>query len=90
MSLSLDKNDIVKKISKTSSLLELDALRVQYLGKQGVLTGEMKSLSDLSQEVKKEKGQKLNTIKIFLENELLNKKKFLENYIINLGMKLEV
>ena len=47
MSLSLDKNDIVEKISKTSSLSELDELRIQYLGKQGVLTREMKSISDL-------------------------------------------
>ena len=42
MSLSLDKNDIEKKISKVSGLAELEALRVQYLGKKGLLTSEMK------------------------------------------------
>jgi len=83
MSLSLDKNDILREISKASSLSELDALRVQYLGKQGLLTVEMKSLSGLSVEEKKEKGQKLNLIKIFLENELLQKKNIYENLAIN-------
>ena len=42
MSLSLGKNDILREISKVSSLSELDALRVQDLGKQGLLTVEMK------------------------------------------------
>ena len=74
MSLSLDKNDIEKKISDVSSLKELEILRVQYLGKKGLLTSEMKSLSLLSVEEKKEKGQKLNIFKTLLENELSNKK----------------
>ena len=83
MSLSPDKNDIAKKISDVSSLKELEALRVQYLGKKGLLTSEMKSLSFLSVEEKKEKGQKLNILKTFLENELSNKKNIIENLVIN-------
>ena len=83
MSLSLDKNDIAKMISEISSFTELETLRVLYLGKKGVLTSEMKSLSLLSAEEKKAKGQKLNTLKIFLEKELLNKKNIIENLIIN-------
>ena len=89
MSLSLDKNDIAKLISTISSLAELEELRVQYLGKKGVLTSEMKSLSLLSLEEKKEKGQKLNILKTFLENELLNKKNILENLAINEKIKKE-
>ncbi len=89
MSLSLDKNDIAEKISKASSLSELDALRISYLGKKGLLTAEMKSLSSLSNEEKKEKGQKLNIIKTFLENELLKKKEAIENLKINELIKKE-
>ena len=48
MPLLLDKSDIAKKISKLTSLAELETLRVQYLGKKGTLTSEMKSLSSLS------------------------------------------
>ena len=89
MSLSLDKNDIAEKISKASSLSELDTLRVSYLGKKGLITTEMKSLSFLSNEEKKEKGQKLNIVKNFLENELLKKKDVISNLIINESVKKE-
>ena len=65
MSSTLDKSDIAKKIEKVSSLAELEELRVHYIGKKGLLTSEMKSLSSLSIEEKKEKGQKLNLIKTF-------------------------
>ena len=68
MSSSLDKNDIANKIDKASGLDKLEELRVHYLGKKGLLTSEMKSLSLLSVEEKKEKGQKLNILKNFLEN----------------------
>ena len=53
MSSFLDKNDIAKKIDRASNLLELEELRVQYLGKKGLLTSEMKILSLLSVEEKK-------------------------------------
>ena len=67
MSLSLDKNDIEKKISNVSSLKELEVLRVQYLGKKGLLTSEMQSLYLLSVEEKKGKGQKLNFLKLVMK-----------------------
>ncbi len=89
MSSTLDKSDIINKIDTISSLAELEELRVQYLGKKGLLTSEMKSLSSLSIEEKKEKGQKLNLIKAFLENELLKKKDSIENSIINALVKKE-
>ena len=89
MSSFLDKNDIAKKIEQASNLLELEELRVQYLGKKGLLTSEMKSLSSLTVEEKKEKGQKLNTLKNLLENELIKKKNAIENFIINKKIKNE-
>jgi len=89
MSLSLDKNDIANEIDKVSSLIELEGLRVHYLGKKGLLTSEMKSLSLLSIEEKKEKGQKLNILKNFLENELLKKKNIIENIAIDEKIKNE-
>ena len=89
MSSTLNRNDIANKIDKVSSLVELEELRVHYLGKKGLLTSEMKSLSSLSIEEKKETGQKLNLIKTFLENELLKKKDSIENSIINELVKKE-
>ena len=89
MSSTLDKSGITNKINKISSLAKLEELRVHYLGKKGLLTSEMKSLSLLSVEEKKEKGQKLNILKNFLENELLKKKYSIENSIINELVKKE-
>ncbi len=83
MSPGLDKNDVAIKISKINTLSELESLRIQYLGKKGILTSEMKLLSTLNDEEKKEKGQYLNSIKIFLELELKKKKELIENILIN-------
>ena len=55
MSSTLDKSGITNKIDKISSLAKLEELRVHYLGKKGLLTSEMKSLSSLSIEEKKRK-----------------------------------
>ncbi len=83
MSSGLDKNDIAIKISKINTLSELESLRVQYVGKKGILTSEMKSLSTLNDEEKKEKGKYLNSIKIFLDVELKKKKELIENILID-------
>ena len=89
MSSTLDKNDIANKIDKASSSDKLEELRIHYLGKKGLLTTEMKSLSLLSVEEKKEKGQKLNILKNFLENELSRKKNIIENTAIDEKIKSE-
>ena len=67
MSLSLDKNDITARINKISSIEELEKLRIEYIGKKGFLSNEMQSLSLLSIEEKKIKGQELNLFKSFFE-----------------------
>ena len=87
MSSTFDKNDIANKIDKASSLDKLEELRIHYLGKKGLLTSEMKSLSLLSIEEKKEQGQKLNILKSFLESELLKKKNIIENIAIDEKIK---
>ena len=89
MSSGLDKNDIAKNISKVKTLSELESIRIYYLGKKGIITSEMKSLSSFSNEQKKEKGQYLNNIKNFIENELKIKKILLENLEINEKIKKE-
>jgi phenylalanyl-tRNA synthetase alpha chain len=79
MSLSLDKNFILAEIIKSSSIDDIEKLRLKYIGKKGLITLEMKSLSMLSIEEKKNKGQELNLLKSFFESELKNKKINIEN-----------
>jgi len=83
MSSKLNKNDIIENIGKASNIADLESLRLKYLGKKGLLTSEMKSLSSLSVEEKKEKGQNLNFIKTFLEDEINKKRNSIENKLIN-------
>ena len=89
MSLSLDKNVVIKEIKNTSSIDEIEKLRIFYLGKKGLISFEMKSLSSLSIEEKKIKGQELNTFKSFFEKELKNRKNDLENKELNLKLEKE-
>jgi phenylalanyl-tRNA synthetase alpha chain len=83
MSLSLDKNAVLQEINNASSIDEIEKLRIYYLGKKGLISLEMKSLTSLSIEEKKNKGQELNIFKSFFEKELKNKKNDLTNQEVN-------
>tara|TARA_B100000029_G_scaffold511374_1_gene605259 strand:+ start:3229 stop:4293 length:1065 start_codon:yes stop_codon:yes gene_type:complete len=89
MSSKLDKDDIILKIDKVSNISDLESLRLEYLGKKGLLTLEMKSLSNLSVEEKKTKGQILNSFKVFLDEAIKKKKNIFENNIVNEKIKNE-
>ena len=89
MSLSFDKSIIIKEINEVSSIEGIEKLRIHYLGKKGLISVEMKSLSTLSIDQKKIKGQQLNIFKSFLEKELLNKKTDIENKTLNQKLEKE-
>ena len=89
MSLSLDKNIVLQKINKASSIDEIEKLRIHYLGKKGLISVAMKSLSSFSIEEKKIKGQELNIYKSLFEKELQNKKSNLENKELNEKLEKE-
>ena len=83
MTLTVDQEIILKKINKISSHQELEKLRLEYLGKKGLIPQEMKLLSTLSVDEKKIKGQELNLLKQSIENAVKNKKSHIENTEIN-------
>ena len=51
------------KISSISASKELEDLRVHYLGKSGVVTSQLKVISTLPPESRKDFGAKVNIIK---------------------------
>lgn len=51
------------EVSTISSLTELDELRVQYLGKKGLLTEQLKQLGKLSADERPKAGQEINKAK---------------------------
>ncbi len=89
MTIKFEKNEILEQINKISSIENLESIRIKYLGKKGLISQEMKSLSSLSIEEKKIKGQELNIIKNFLETNLQLKKNEIESVSINEKLQKE-
>ncbi|MDD4519549.1 MAG: phenylalanine--tRNA ligase subunit alpha [Alphaproteobacteria bacterium] len=76
------KQDILKSIDKASSLDDLESVRINALGKKGVLTQALKGMSDLSIEEKKTYGQSLNALKSDAFQKIEEKKKALEDALM--------
>jgi phenylalanyl-tRNA synthetase alpha chain len=89
MSSSLDKNIVSEEINRSSNVDDLEKIRIKYLGKKGLISLEMKSLSSLSIDEKKSKGQELNLFKLFFDTELKNKKIRIENKELNERLEKE-
>ncbi len=61
------KEDVQNEIEQAKDLKALDELYTQYLGRKGELTKILRSLKDLNEKERKEKGQLANQIKKDLE-----------------------
>lgn len=68
----------LQAIQNTDNLEDLEAIRVQYLGKKGELTSYLKQLGSLSPEDKKKLGQQLNHVKQIVQTAIGNRKDVLQ------------
>ena len=59
-----------KKSSEAGKVSELEELRIEFLGKKGHIANLMSELRALPNDQKKEAGQKINTIKQFIETSM--------------------
>ena len=67
-----------QNISNAKNQLEIDEIRINFLGRKGKITELLKNLSSIeSIEEKKEFGKKINELKFYCENTLTEKKKLL-------------
>ena len=57
------KQEFLSKLGTVADMASLDALRVEYLGKNGLITGLLKEMKNLSVEEKKTFGQEVNILK---------------------------
>ncbi|MBR2279326.1 MAG: phenylalanine--tRNA ligase subunit alpha [Ruminococcus sp.] len=57
------KENLENELSKSSDLVDLDKIRVAYLGKKGSVTDLLKGMKALSHEERKEFGKKVNELK---------------------------
>ena len=89
MSLSVDSVDIKKKIENCKTLQEVEVIRLEYLGKKGLIPSEMKLLSKLPIDQKKIKGQEINKLKTFIEDAVNDHKILIENKKLEEKLKNE-
>jgi len=79
----------LSKIEQAIHLDELEKIRVELLGKNGIITKEFKKMKEIPNEKKKEFAQKLNQLKEEALNLILKKKQELEEKLLEEKMKLE-
>ncbi len=65
-------------IAEAGNLQTLDQLRVNYLGKKGLLTEQLKKLGTLPHEQRREAGQEINKAKQSVQAEIESRRKILE------------
>ena len=81
------KKQLQTKLDNVTLLSELNEIRIQFLGKKGIITELSNLMKEIPVEQKKEFGSLLNTIKNEANTLLNQKKEFLEQ--IELNHKLE-
>ncbi len=77
------------ELKDVSDLNLLQQKKANYLGKKGPIAQVMATMRELSQEAKKELGQKSNKIKVALEELFENKRKAIEDAMINKKLQSE-
>jgi phenylalanyl-tRNA synthetase alpha chain len=70
-------------ISAAEDLAMLDQIRINYLGKKGVITRQLKLLGSLSDEARPAAGQAINTAKVQLLQAISVRKEILELELLN-------
>ena len=68
------KERALSEIKQSSTMEEVDSLRVKYSGKKGELTAILKGMGKLSAEERPEMGKIANEVREAIETEINNKK----------------
>ncbi|MDH5484770.1 MAG: phenylalanine--tRNA ligase subunit alpha [Gammaproteobacteria bacterium] len=82
-------NDAQQAVNEAADLAQLDQLRVQYLGKKGEFTAQLKALGQLPADQRKQAGQAINDAKRALQDALDSRKTTLEEAVLNARLQQE-
>ena len=82
-------SEALVKVDQADDVKALDQVRVDYLGKKGVLTAQLKNLGQLSAEERPQAGAKINEAKQQVEVVIREKKAALENAALTEKLKSE-
>ena len=83
------EKQIEEKISNTGTLDKLNSIRIEVFGKKGLITNHLKSLVELPENERKEKGKKINDLKKKIETLLQQKNKNLSDNEISQKLQKE-
>lgn len=91
MNLSEIKKQAIKEINGVKSAVDLEKLRIKYLGRKGKLTSVLRSLKDLSEKEKREAGKEANELKKEIEAVIsVRKSEILEKELKTKERKIDV
>lgn len=89
MNLDALKQDALEAVQGASNLVELDALRVRYLGKKGLLTEQLKALGGLPPDERPSAGQAINVVKQLVAEALAGRREALERSVLEARLNQE-
>ncbi|KKM72568.1 hypothetical protein LCGC14_1419260, partial [marine sediment metagenome] len=78
-----------RELEGVKSTQELDALRVKYLGKKGLITLKLKLLGTAQPEERKTLGKTINDLKVMAEGAIESKKAFLRDMELRQAIEAE-
>ncbi len=81
--------DLENELNDVNDLNQLQQKKANYLGKKGIIAQAMSGMKDLSVEARKEIGMRSNKIKQTLEEKFEQKRKAIEEAIINKKLQNE-
>ncbi len=84
------QSSALEALQRASSLEAVEAVRLEYFGKKGLITEHLKNLGTASPEDRQEKGPLLNALKVTLLEALEEKKETLQQAELNQKLKQDV
>ena len=64
------KKEILRELNLSSSVHELDSIKIKYLGRKGIINQKLKSIKKLKAEERPLYGQEMNLLKSYIKEEL--------------------
>ena len=81
--------DALSRIAAASDLDALEALRVEFLGKQGSISGLLKTLGKMTPDERKEEGPRIHGLRESVTDALAERKAALENAVLEARLAAE-
>ncbi len=75
----MNRDEAIQRIEKTADLAALDAVRVEMLGKQGLITQQLRTLGSMSPEERQTEGPKIHALREAVQGAIEAKKAALED-----------